>query len=445
MIFDGRSVHEISDEEIDGLVNNHVSERQHLEFKATVNYKDDPKRLELLHDIASFANGGGGYVIIGIRDDGNGKAQKYEPEMVGDVEAMKKSISSLCLDHISERIEGIEIVSREVKGNPLVIVRVPDSARKPHMVTYQNRTDFYTRYHDGKREMKREEIKEAFQKDEVGRRLTGIESGIRDIKRGIVSENTRNRIREEIESGRRPSLLSIEEGSQLHDIAYRLFLGDIGAKPYFWMGVTPEHPKPNLLDVDSSDIRQIINNPPGSRPNGWSMEDPNSPIERFGGGIYRGNKDFRYLLLLENDHMEFWTPLDDHFCWRQSDEEFKRLPRLYPYPLTEYPATFLRLYRALIDKAGIDDSFMISLHYANVKGYIIRPGAPNSIIFDLPRHGSIPFREQHLEVPSRSISKDFEPDRVAYDLVKFVYASFGLEASSVPFFNLEQGQFIWPA
>ena len=57
MIFEGRPVDEISDEEIAQLVKAHVSERQHLEFKATLGYKDDDARMELLRDVVSMANG----------------------------------------------------------------------------------------------------------------------------------------------------------------------------------------------------------------------------------------------------------------------------------------------------------------------------------------------------------------------------------------------------
>lgn len=162
MIFDGKPLDEISDQEIDLIVKEHKAERQHLEFKVTINYKDDPDKIELLRDITSFANGAGGYIIIGIRDDGRGKAQKYEPTRVGNIEQIKKVIISLCQDHISERIDGLEIMTREVERNPIIIVRIPPSTRKPHMITFQNKTDFYCRYQDGKREMTLGEIKEAF-------------------------------------------------------------------------------------------------------------------------------------------------------------------------------------------------------------------------------------------------------------------------------------------
>ena len=165
MIFDGRPIDEIADSEIDRLVSEHISERQHLEFKVTVNHQNDEDRLELLRDVSSLANAGGGYIIIGIRDDGKGQAQTYEPSLVGNTQKIKQAIMSLCLDHISDRIDGLEVKSCTVNSNPLVIVRIPTSIRVPHMVTFQHRTDFYTRYEDGKKEMTLSEIREAFNPD----------------------------------------------------------------------------------------------------------------------------------------------------------------------------------------------------------------------------------------------------------------------------------------
>lgn len=48
MIFEGRSLDDISDKEIADLVGSRVTEQQHLEFKATFEHKDPTARMELL-------------------------------------------------------------------------------------------------------------------------------------------------------------------------------------------------------------------------------------------------------------------------------------------------------------------------------------------------------------------------------------------------------------
>lgn len=443
MIFDGKPIDDISDQEIDKLVAEHMSERQHLEFKVTLNHQDNPDRLELLRDIISFANAGGGYLIIGIRDDGEGHAQKYEPDIIGDRQKIKQAITSLCLDHIRDRIDGLEIRLRTVRSNPLVIVRIPTSIRIPHMVTFQNHTDFYTRYEDGKREMTLSEIRESFNQDITARRLSRIETQLQTI----ISMQPTPQLREkekQIEEGIAPRFLQIEDGNTLAEETSRRFIEEVGNHPFFRVSVTPISPKVGLIDVDSEPTRTLINNPPGSRRAGWNMEAGYRQIERFADGIRRGDKNEEYLELLSNGHMEFWTPLNESFCWRQSPDEFSKRPRLYPYPVVEYPTTFLRLYRAIVDSLEISKDFIVDLRYLNLKGYILAPYAPNAIGFMFADSYSKPFEDKQLYVTRKTIKNDFEPDQTAYELIQIVYAAFGFDASKIPFFTNE-GRFDFPS
>lgn len=436
MIFDGKPIDDISDEEIDILVGEHMSERQHLEFKATLNHQDDSDRLELLRDIASMTNAGGGYIIIGIHDDGNGRAQTYAANLLGDRQRIKQAITSLCLDHISDRIDGLEIRLREVKGNPLVIVRIPTSTRIPHMVTLGHRTDFYTRYEDGKREMTLSEIREAFNQDLVARHLEGIETQLRTILRTQLMQHPEER-GEGIQEAIAPRFLRIRDGKTLADETFNRFVTEVGDQPFFRIAVTSVAPEEDLIDVDSQPIRTLIDNPPGSRRAGWNMQAIYYQVERFADGIRRGDKDNEYLELLSNGHMEFWAPLNEHFCWRQSPEEFSKRPRLYPYPVVEYPTTFLRLYTEIINAMGTGGDFIIDLRYHNLKGYVLAPYAPNAIGFMFADSYSKPFEEQHLYIPPRTVRNDFIPDKTSYDIVRTVYAAFGFDASAIPFFTKE--------
>ena len=439
MIFDGKSVHHISDDEIENVVNQHISERQHLEFKITVNHKDDNEKLEILRDIASLANGGGGYIIVGIRDDGKGRAQKFEPGLVGDVERIKKAIVAICQDFISERIEGLEVVSRKINDNPLVIMRIPASDRVPHMVTLMNRTDFYTRYHDGKREMTIGEIREFFNKDYFGQRLLILEMAFNNLTRKLIQKDYEDKLI--VDSDSSPQLLFIKDGELLSQTAFRRFEKESDASPYFWISITPKHPNTELIKLNSEEIKKILRNPPGSRPNGWNMDNSYSSIKLFAEGLQIGEKKFRHLELFQNGHMEFKTPLDTHFCWRQSEQEFKQRPRLYPYPVTEYPTTFLRLYKVLQNKLGIKDSFFINLYYRNLQGYIILPYKPGTFGFDYPITEDNIFDKKHFIISKYELDSDFLPDKVAYQLVKIFYAAFGLFEETIPFYNREKEVF----
>ncbi len=128
----------------------------------------------MLRDIASLANGGGGYLIIGIRDDGKGKAQTYASDLKLDSERVKKAITDLSHKYIVERLESLEVLARNVKGHPLVLVKVPYTDNVPHMITYNDTTGFYSRYHDGKRTMTIGEIREAFSQYAIGQSYDGL-------------------------------------------------------------------------------------------------------------------------------------------------------------------------------------------------------------------------------------------------------------------------------
>jgi len=152
----------ISDDELRALVSKHIAERQHLDFKLEFNHTLPEAVPKLLRHVASFANGGGGYLVLGIRDDGHGRAQRFEG-LQGNVESTVRRIRDLCLKHLSPRVSGLEVDHRTVDGHALVLVRIPRSARVPHMMTFNDATEFWSRYGEGKVQMTYEEIREAFQ------------------------------------------------------------------------------------------------------------------------------------------------------------------------------------------------------------------------------------------------------------------------------------------
>ena len=109
MIFEGRALDQVLEGELAHLVGTHVAERQHLEFKASVDHRSPEGRMELLKDVVSLANGGGGYLIIGIRDDGEGRAQAFVSDGIDDAPRLVNSIRDLCLEHVMPRIGGLEV------------------------------------------------------------------------------------------------------------------------------------------------------------------------------------------------------------------------------------------------------------------------------------------------------------------------------------------------
>jgi hypothetical protein len=290
------------------------------------------------------------------------------------------------------------------------------------MVTLQNRTDFYCRYEDGKREMTLGEIRDMVKRDSLSLSISRIEARLSESSTKSIGEQTDNTL----------ALLAVREGDILSRKTLERFRADIGEKPFFRIAATPKNLKENLVDVSSPAIRDLIANPAGSRHGGWNIRPEGQTIEIFGAGIYWGTKEFEYFELFTNGHMEFWVPLNKHFCWRQSDEEFRERPTLYSYPVVEYPVTFLRLYRELVKVAGIDCNIVLDMSYANVRGYALFPHKPDTwgfIIGDASRRQV----DRNVEIFQKQIEAYFNPDAVAYEIIEKVFASFGLGKQRIPF------------
>ena len=174
MIFNGRSLHEINNIDFEILVQNKIPEGPNLEYKETAYGGSADNIREMLRDIVAIANADGGYLILGIREDAFGRAESIVP-MKGAPDKVQP-IRQVCLDGISERIEGLEVKAFEFSpGEGLIVIRIPKSDHRPHMVIKEHRTDFFRRYETYKREMTIDEIRSLILTNPTNSRLVELE------------------------------------------------------------------------------------------------------------------------------------------------------------------------------------------------------------------------------------------------------------------------------
>ena len=160
MIFRGRKLSELQEQDIQRLKDDRFQERDTVEYKRDMygNSRDDKR--EMLKDIISMANHRGGYLLIGIDEDDEGI-----PTNIVGIEPGNhvERITNSCLDNIDKRIVGLDVKDVPLNnGRFVVVISIPESINAPHIVTHEGLNQFWKRHGRQKDKMTIDEIGEAF-------------------------------------------------------------------------------------------------------------------------------------------------------------------------------------------------------------------------------------------------------------------------------------------
>ena len=234
----------------------------------------------------------------------------------------------------------------------------------------------------------------------------------------------------------------IAELLEVRDVAHFLrlmqeeFGARIGSRRFFRISATPTELDSVSADLDDAQLLALLQNPPNphARFAGWDVK-PLPPLRRNSLGFENERIDFHHMKFVKNGHLEFWTEIDDSFCWQQDAKEMKEHPRLYPYAVVEHPVSFCRLYRALSDHLALDCDLIFQMQYWNVQGAYLLPYHPESIGFMAPMGGIRPLQRQRLLFEPKRFPSGFDPDPTALELIKDLYYEFGYGREHIPFFD----------
>ncbi len=158
----GKSIDSITLEDVEALLANGVREARTIEYKLKLPDGSDSGKKELLKDVSSFANAGGGDLIFGIREEDG-----LPVEIVGlpgfQEDEQKLRIEPLIRDGIEPRIPGIRLHAVDAgKKGAILLVRIPKSWSAPHMVRFKGSSRFFTRSSAGVYQLDVTEIRSAF-------------------------------------------------------------------------------------------------------------------------------------------------------------------------------------------------------------------------------------------------------------------------------------------
>ena len=157
-----KSFDEINEADIRELIDNGTPERKNIEYKESLPDNKYDSKKEFLADVSSFANTVGGHILYGVKEE-NGIPIELPGVTNSDLDSEILRLENLLRDNIQPRIQGISIrrVNAE-SGKPILIIRVPQSWSKPHVVNFQGHWRFYARNSAGKYPLDVIELKSAF-------------------------------------------------------------------------------------------------------------------------------------------------------------------------------------------------------------------------------------------------------------------------------------------
>jgi len=381
--------------DITRLVDDRIRESSTIEFKREMYGGSDAEIRELLRDILSMANADGGVILIGIEEDGEGAARAIVPQ--GDAEKQAMRVMSSCLANCAERIPGLQARPVPVPDGEVIVVRVPRSYRKPHMITFGGATDFWIRHDRQKSRMSIAEVRAAIS----------------------ATENLEMKAATYIEERRRATRAMVPSGDVL-----------------FTMFGTPLSLTPGVVDVSAEDVRRLLSHPPSYRARGGvTLSDNGARLRPSMAGVRALVRDVARLEIFRSGHVEF-VLFDNEYLFRTLAQD--RRVVLVPWMIAEFLRNFaffiarLRLVTALTDPYLLTISLwnarnleLAERHLGRFAGY----SEPNPFTDD-----------DHLLFEPLPMTMEEGPDTTAQRLCDRFWNAFGFE--SCPFFD--EGKFFIP-
>lgn len=391
---------------------------------------------ELLKDISSMANADGGCIVIGAEET-CGVCTGFA-HVDGPLTAIQ-AIRQTCLDGIQERLP-VQCKSVALPtGSTVILIYIEAGAQRPYLISRDGRNEFWKRHDAETRKMSLDEVRQAVLRTFADTYSSLVRAELKDlIQETLLGGRPDADTSGEAQDIEGPSGLSqITHWRALLSTAERLFKNTVAGDRAFRLVTMPETPDPGLMRLGEENFKHLLRQPPGQRHGGWNMESSRN-LESYSWGVRRGHPGSRQLLVLRNGLIEFSTAVDTNFCWRQTEEAFNRQPEVYPYPVTEYPVSFLRLASAIYQCAGYHGPARWQMQYWNVRGVVLKPYAPNQAGYEFP--GDLrPFEEPHFSCTSE-LPPDFDPDVQAFASILELYRDFGHSREEIPFFD-ETGHF----
>ena len=397
-------------EAIAKLVEDHAPESSTLDFKETLVLDKMETKRDLVRDVSAFANASGGWIIVGISEQGMPhRAASWAHLSTADAERIRKQVVDLCSSHIDPAIPDLDAQTELGPDTSLVVINIP-AGHSPHAVTgFDNATDYYIRIGDEKRQMTHSELQAAFA--QAGNGSNGPEQ------------------KDSSPSGQSAVEQALQEAQEKAE-----------DRPFFFIAGAPVALHADALDLQSQKLQQIL----AENADGHTVETTLGWVISNAKALYRGivASIGHYAFSLRDDGLMTWTiRIDDDEGFYRAEGEGR--PKVFsPYSVVGYPLSFARLFCALRGSMeGTSGPFAIQMTYGGCQDIVLYPGC-----IGLPHHRPTPLPEESDKgrMNERLLKLPYEPmkfnsllpaDWIARDLLKHFYQAFGHSQEAIPFWE----------
>ena len=157
-----KPLNELTIEDIEILVMDKVSEGRTLDYKRELHEATDAGNKEFLKDVSAFANTLGGYLVYGV-DEEKGVPREITGVAVDDIDKLKLHFENLLRMGVEPKIRGVDFgcISYNDKQK-VVVIKIPKSLSRPHMVTIKGHSRFYGRNSAGTYQLDVNDLRKLF-------------------------------------------------------------------------------------------------------------------------------------------------------------------------------------------------------------------------------------------------------------------------------------------
>ena len=400
------------------------SEGSGLEFKSAEAVGD--ARI-LPRAVCGFLNGSGGEIIVGVREVGGAKV----PDSVEDPAGARRVV----LDRLASSIEpsiprGLDVEDLSDRHGGWLRIRVPQG--KAMYAVRERHGGFAVLRRVGDRQVPLGwlEIQDRPRgRGEGGGSRGGAAQGGADARRGLTEwrERVEKKARTLRETG--GLLLWMEASPPATGTDEQGWREQVGA----W-----------ITDPTTLGIRRL----------GWHYSTLEGRLSRVQGeGPHRwfrsGDADaaYRWTEVSPSGALRFATALD-HIGEGQPERSGESGRRLDPWAFIETVASCATLFAKVLEVSRVETgSVCAALSMTRIQGWCLRPGRPGTLEYQIETHAwQAPYPEDSLRttvggLPAGEIRE--APHRLAWMLVREVYASFGYEEGAIPFHDAGRGAFVF--